>query len=325
LPGLRRYILRKAAYLLITLLAIATLNFLMFHVLPGDPAAVLLPGRATQEAIEQLRARLGLDQPLYVQYGIYLNSLVQLDLGDSWFWKTPVVDTILPRLERTLVLVGIATAISVFIGVAAGIRSAAKRGKPFDVAASGLGLFFYSTPAFWLGMLLLLMFAVEGSLGWFPLRGYYDISLRNPTLFQFLADRLWHLFLPALTFTLVTFAAFLLVMRNTLIDILTDDYITTARAKGLTDQRVLRQHAVPNAMLPTIANTAMYVGYIVTGAIQIEVVFSWDGIGRLTWDALQKRDFPVLQGIFLILATALLAANFVADLVSYYVDPRVKR
>jgi len=173
-------------------------------------------------------------------------------------------------------------------------------------------------------MILLLIFAVQGSLEWFPLRGYYDISLRNPSLGEMILDRLEHLFMPALTFTLVTFAAFALVMRSSLIDVLTEDYIQTANAKGLTEREVLRRHAVPNAMLPTIANTAMYVGYIVTGAIQIEVVYSWDGVGRLTWDALQKRDYPVLQGIFMILAAALLVANYIADIVTYYVDPRVK-
>ena len=189
---------------------------------------------------------------------------------------------------------------------------------------TGGALFFYSMPAFWLGMILLLIFAVQGSLEWFPLRGYYDISLRNPSLGEMILDRLEHLFMPALTFTLVTFATFALVMRSSLIDVLTEDYIQTANAKGLTEREVLRRHAVPNAMLPTIANTAMYVGYIVTGAIQIEVVYSWDGVGRLTWDALQKRDYPVLQGIFMILAAALLVANYIADIVTYYVDPRVK-
>ncbi len=324
MAAVRRLILIKGIYLAVTLFAIVTLNFVMFHMLPGDPALVLVPGRASHDAIEQYRQALGLNESVWTQYTIYLKSVVKLDLGTSWYWKEPVLDTVLSRLRLTLFLVGSATIVAAIIGITSGILSASNRGKPFDMAMTALALFFYSMPAFWLGMILLLVFAVEGSLGWFPLRGYYDIGLRNPTLLEMLLDRLWHLMLPALTFTLVTYAAFSLVMRNSLIDVLTEDYIQTAKAKGLNHRAVLRYHAVPNAMLPTVANTAMYIGYIVTGAIQIEVVFSWDGVGRLTWDALQKRDYPVLQGVFLILAAALLLANFIADIVSYYIDPRVK-
>jgi len=322
--GLRRLIAQKAIYLVLTLFAIITINFILFHMLPGDPSTVLLPGRAPKEAIEQLRIELGLDKPWYVQYYIYLKSVLKMDLGDSWYWKGSVIDTIAPRLMQTLVLVGFSTGIAAILGIYLGIQSAAKRGRSYDVIATGTGLFFYSMPAYWLGMILLLIFAVQGSLSWFPLRGSSDISLINPSLAEALIDRLRHLFLPALTFVLITFAGFLLVMRSSLIDVLTDDYIVTARAKGLTEQHVVRDHAVPNAMLPTVANTAMYVGYIVTGAIQIEIVFSWNGVGRLVWDSLQKRDFPVMQGIFLILGTAILLANFVADIVSLYIDPRVR-
>lgn len=324
MADLRRLVARKVIYLVITLFAIATLNFIMFHLLPGEPGTVLLPGRAPREAIEQLRIYLGLDRPLWYQYWIYMKHVVTLDLGESWYWKGTVLDTIMPRLQNTLIFVGIGTFFAIVIGTYAGMLAGARRGKPSDILLTGTGLFFYSIPAFWMGMILLLIFAVQGSLAWFPLKGSYDIGLTNPSLSQIIVDRLYHLFLPVLTFVLTAYAEFTLIMRNSLTDAFTEDYIQTARAKGLSDRNVLRHHAVPNAMLPTVANTAMYVGYIVTGAIQIEVVFSWDGIGRLTWDALQKRDFPVLQGIFLILATVVILANFVADIISLYIDPRLK-
>jgi len=315
---------RKLVSLLITLFAIWTLNFFLFHMLPGDPTYTLLPARAPPEAREQMRVVFGLDKPMWEQYFISLKSLFHNppEFGYSWYYKEPVWDVVSESLKYTLLLVGIGTAIAVMLGVYLGMVSGAKRGQLTDVTIVGASLAFYSMPAFWVGMVLLMVFAGEFRL--FPMRGFRDVTSVDQTLLEGILDRLWHLFLPVLTFVLVTISEFVLMMRNALVDVLTEDFIITARAKGVSPKAIVRRHAVPNALLPTIATAAMYIGWVVTGAIMIEVVFSLPGVGNLTYQALKMRDFPVLQCIFLVVAITMLAANLVADIVYTYADPRVR-
>ena len=310
--------------MLITLLAIWTINFVLFHMLPGDPTYTLLPPRAPEEAREAMKVAFGLDKPLLDQYFISLKSLFSYppDFGYSWFYKRPVWDVVSESLMYTILLVGTGTLIAVYVGVRLGIIAGSRNRQPVDIAIVGTSLAFYSMPAFWLGMVLLM--ALAGELGWFPMHGFKDVTNIDETFGEAVLDRLWHMFLPVLTVVLLTLSEFVLMMRNSLIDVLTEDFIGTARAKGVSPRDIVNKHAVPNAMLPTVATMAMYIGWIVTGAIMIEVVFSWPGVGNLTYQALKMRDFPVLQCIFLVVAVAMLLANLVADIVYTYIDPRVR-
>jgi len=320
----RQMLGRRLLSILITLLAIWTLNFFLFHMLPGDPEYTLLPARAPQEARDSMRIAFGLDKPMWEQYFISLRSLFHYppEFGFSWYYKQPVWDVVAESMGYTLLLVGIGTAIAVALGSYLGMIAGAKRGQLTDVGIIGTSLAFYSMPAFWVGMVLLMVFA--GELHLFPMRGFKDVTNVDETLVEALLDRIWHLILPVLTFVLVTISEFVLMMRSALVDVLTEDFIITARAKGVSPREIVRRHAVPNAMLPTIATAAMYIGWIVTGAIMIEVVFSFPGVGNLTYQALKMRDFPVLQCVFLVVAVAMLMANLVADVIYTYVDPRVR-
>jgi len=308
--------------LLVTLLAVWTVDFLLFHMLPGDPVYALVGSRIPADMIEPLKHRLGLDRPLYEQYFISLDAVLHGELGYSWFYKKDVLDVVLERLKYTLLLVGVGTFITVLVGVYLGIVAGSRRGEKLDIAIVGSSIAFYAMPAFWLAMLLLMI--LSGELDLFPISGFETIGATHDSFLEEIEDKLWHMALPLLTFVLVSMSEFVLMMRNSLVDVLTEDYITTARAKGITPSRIIRQHAVPNALIPTVATTAMFIGWVVTGAIMIEVVFSWPGIGTLTFKALEQRDFPVLQGIFLFVTLTMLIANFIADIIYTYIDPRVR-
>jgi len=318
----RTILLKRIVNIVILLWAVWTLNFFLFHMLPGDPAQALVGQRIPQEIVDKLKHEFGLDEPLWKQYLVSLASAAQGKLGYSWFYHEPVMDVVLYRLQFTLLLVGVGTLFTVLIGVRLGIIAGSKRGEPLDVAIVGSSLAFYAMPAFWLGMLLLMTLAANFEL--FPLSGAKRIGAIDQSLGEMIVDRLWHMTLPVITFVLVSMSEFVLMMRNALVDVLTEDYIITARAKGITPRMIVMKHAVPNALLPTVATAAMFIGWMVTGAIMIEVVFSWPGIGRLTWDALSVRDYPVLQGIFLVVTLTMLVANFIVDIIYTYIDPRVR-
>jgi len=320
----RQVLAKKMVNVVITLLIVWTINFALFHMLPGNPTYTLLPPRAPDEAREAMKEAFGLDKPILEQYFISLKSLLDYppDFGYSWFYKRPVWDVVSESLMYTVLLVGTGTIIAVVIGVRLGIVAGSRNRQPVDVAVVGTSLAFYSMPAFWLGMVLLM--ALAGELGLFPMHGFRDVTKVEETLGEAVLDRMWHMFLPVLTIVLITLSEFVLMMRNSLVDVLTEDFIGTARAKGLSPRDIVNKHAVPNAMLPTVATAAMYIGWIVTGAIMVEVVFSWPGVGNLTYQALKMRDFPVLQCIFLVVAVVMLFANLVADIVYTYIDPRVR-
>lgn len=324
----RKILLKKVVSLAITIVAVWTLNFVLFHILPGDPAYALVGSRIPKEQADALREKLGLDRPLYEQYYLSTKALLtEGELGYSWFYKdegrpAKVTSVVMERMKYTLLLVGIGTFFAVVIGVNLGIIAGSRRGEPLDVAIVGSSLAFYAMPAFWLGMILLMVFAVGFNL--FPLRGFRTYTGTDVSLFAAILDALWHMVLPVTVFVLVSVSDFVLMMRNALIDVLTEDYVTTARAKGVAPNDIIRKHGVPNAMIPTVATTAMFVGWVVTGAIMIEIVFSWPGVGLLTWDAIKQQDYPLLQGIFLVVTLTMLLANFIADIIYTYIDPRVR-
>lgn len=321
--GARRYLLTKAASALATLVFVLVFNFFLFRIVPGDPAKIIARNRfLPEESIEELRQQFGLDKSLAGQFVVYIQETAKLNLGTSFQFSEPVLELIGVRFWRTVWLVGITTVLSAVIGVFLGIRGAWRRGSVFDVTTLTGGLFLYAMPLFFLGILLLLFFGVF--LGWFPFNGI-TTSGTNYTGMAAVADVLNHAFLPGLTLTLGYIGEFTLVMRSSLIEVMNEDYVHTARAKGLRDKLVRQRHAVPNALLPTVTLLFLNLGFVVGGAVTVEYVFSWDGLGALTVAALRGPDLPLLQGLFLLFSVAVIIANLAADLLYAYLDPRVRR
>nr|WP_263485613.1 ABC transporter permease [Mesorhizobium japonicum] len=311
----------------ITLLMVAVLNFILFRVIPGDPASLLLGGArvsVTAEQIEAQNQRWGLDRPLFPDQAVdYLSATLRGDFGYSFkFRGRHVADLIAERLPDTIVLVGVAQIMAIVIGVMLGIYAGWRRGGAGDRIATGASLALYSTPAFWLGMILVVIFST--ALGWLPGYGAYSPGLITGSLGSFL-DYLQHLTLPATAVALGLIGQYVVVARAAMSDVLTEDYMVTARAKGLTNGQMLMRHAFRNAMLPVVTLITLNIGYVVAGAITVEAVFAWPGIGGLTVEALNARDYPVLQGIFLLLGVSIVLANLVADLAYSLLDPRVRQ
>jgi peptide/nickel transport system permease protein len=301
-------------------------NFFLFRVLPGDPARTLGRNRlVSAEAMERQRETLGLDQPLPQQFLTYLRTTFTGEFGLSFRYRQPVGELLLDRLWPTLLLVGTATVLATVIGVYAGMISAWNRGRFLDRANTGVGLTLYSMPEWWLGLLLLAVLGVGiGPLpGLFPTGGLISPGVEMWTA-EGLVDMAWHLTLPIVTLTLAYVAEYSLIMRSSLLDEMGEDYLVTARAKGLRDVHVRRRHAARNALLPTTTLVALNLGFVVSGAITIETVFSIPGIGLLTTEALDVPDFPMLQGTFFFLSAAVILANLVANLLYAWLDPRVR-
>jgi peptide/nickel transport system permease protein len=321
-----RYLVRRVATALLTIGLIVVLNFMLFRAMPGSPERVLLgrlPG-VTPEVIAGTRARWGLDKPLFPdQFVAYIGSTLQGDLGFSYAARgRPVTDVLAQRLGPTLLLFGLGEIVAIAVGLALGAYSGWRRGGKVDYLGNGLSLILYSTPYFLLGMGLLIVFAT--GLGWFPTFGMQTSGRHYADLFEQLGDVGAHLALPLATVALGLVGQYAILMRSSILDTMGEDYVTTARAKGLTEGSILRNHALPNALLPTVSLVAINLGYVVAGAITVEVVFNWPGLGTLTVDALSSRDYPVLQGVFLLLSIAVVLANLIADLAYGLLDPRVR-
>ncbi|HEY0448275.1 MAG TPA: ABC transporter permease [Actinophytocola sp.] len=317
--GAVRYVLTKIGGGLISLGLVIVLGFLLFRVLPGDVVQTMTRGRpASPEMIAELKTRLGLDKSLMGQFGDYLWKLLHGDLGQSYVFNVPVAQKIGERLWPTLLLVGVATIIAVALGLWLGTRSAWRRGSRFDRISTGVALALWSTPTFWLGMLLL-----AATSGLFPTAGlvYSDTP---PDFFSQAVDIAHHMVLPTVTLVAVIYAQYQLVMRSSLLEEMGADYLTTARAKGLREDLVRRRHAVPNALLPTVTLVFLHLGFVIAGAVTTETVFSWPGLGLLTYDALRVRDLPLLQGTFIVLAGAVITMNVIADVLYRVLDPRVR-
>ena len=324
--GTQRYLLGKLLQALLTLFFIIVFNFLLFRVMPGDPVKLLTRSANVELSAEQqerLKERLGLLEPLPQQFIGYLGDTFRGDLGVSTFVDPGEnVSTVFFRdLPKTLILVGTSTIASVALGLLLGIYGGWKRGRALDVSSMTGSLILYSMPEFVLGILLLLLFTKYLHL--FPSGGYRSVT-GNFTGLAYVADVLNHMVLPWVTLTLAYLGEYYLVMRSSLLDVLGEEYITLARAKGIREKFVLRRHAVRNALLPTVTLIALSFGFILGGAITVELVFSYPGVGKLAFDAIDKHDFPVLQGAFLIFSFGVLIANLIADLLYGYLDPRVR-
>jgi peptide/nickel transport system permease protein len=301
-------------------------NFFLFRILPGDPARTLGRGRLTSaEQLEEFNRTYGLDEPTGQQFVTYLTNLAHGDLGYSILYRRDVSGILLDRLWPTLLLVGTATVLAALLGVWIGIRAGWERGGAFDRFSTGTSLTLYSMPEWWLGLLLIATLAVGlGPVpGLFPTGGLSSPDV-DPLSLAGVVDVGWHLFLPVVTLTLAYLADYSLIMRSSLLDEIGEDYLTTARAKGLRDVQVRNRHAVRNALLPTTTVVALNIGFVVTGAITVETVFSIPGLGLLATEALSVPDYPVLQGTFLVASAAVIVANLAANLLYGVLDPRVR-
>lgn len=315
---------RGTQYLLVLLLTIA-LNFVLPRMMPGSPLVFLAGedvGFLTTEQRAQLYALYGLDQPLWRQFVTYVANLARGELGYSFQRGRPIADLIAERLPWTLLLVGLSLVLATAAGVALGALAAWRRGGPLDLGALATAMLFESVPSFWLGMIFIAVFAAR--LGWFPIfgAGTAGTALSGAGL---VADRARHLALPLATLTLITVPATFLIMRYAMLSVLGEQYIATARAKGVPEGRVLRRHAVRNALLPVATVFMLNLGFVVSGATVIETVFSYPGVGRLLYEAVLNRDYPVLQGTFFIVTLSVIAANVAADVLYPFLDPRVRR
>lgn len=317
-----RFVTRKVLGALLTLAFVLAFNFFLFRIVEDNPVDALYRGRnLSTEQIQSLEERFGVNDSVLVQFGKYIRQTAQLDLGVSIKSSRPVSHEIRDALWPTVWLVGTATLASTLVGTWLGIAAGWSRGKPIDTASTGFSMFTYSVPDFWLGMLLLTVFAVKLDL--FPTGGFQDAG-SNATGLSALIDQAHHMFLPALTLALAYVGEYAIIMRASVLDTLNEDYLTVARAKGLRDVLVRRRHAVPNALLPLVSLAALNFGFVLSGAIAVESVFSWPGLGQETFNAIRGPDFPMLQGLFLLFSGGVIVANLLADLLYGYLDPRVR-
>jgi ABC-type dipeptide/oligopeptide/nickel transport system permease component len=315
------YLAKRTIAALITVLFAATLNFVLFRAAPGDAADAL--GRCRNcppEFREALRAELGLDKSLVEQYWIYLTGLVQGDLGRSFVTQRPVLDELLAPLLNTLPMVALGSFFAISLGILVGAIAAWRRGTLVEGLAVSSALFFYALPMQWLGLMLIVAFG-----GILPTSGVSDpyLALTDPSTLTLVLDRLKHMILPASTLAIVGYGEYALITRSSLIETLGDDYILTARAKGFAPSVIVWRHALRNAILPVITLAALAVGFLVAGEVLVEAVFSYPGLGLEMYRAVSARDYPVLQGAFLMLTIAVVLANYTADLLYLKLDPRV--
>ena len=321
--NMRGYLFRKFFHALVTIFIVIVMNFFLFRIMPGDPVRVLIRSpKISSEALERVREQFGLNESRLVQFWIYLRDLFTGDLGTSFNYRQPVIDIIIERVPATVLLVGTATVLSIILGVLLGVILASKRGSRIDIIGLSVSLILYSMPTFWVAIIMVMVFAVYWQV--FPLGGMGMPGVYYSSYWAELVSKAHHLFLPAVTFALILVGEYVLIMRSSLLEVMREDYMLTARAKGVSNRDLLRKHALPNAMLPVVTLIAINLGFIVGGAIQIETVFSWPGLGRLMYNSLTNRDYPVLQGLFLFVTIAVIGANFIADILYRYLDPRVK-
>lgn len=320
LPGFLAGRLVKACLIII---AIVICNFLLIHAAPGDPASVIAgqSGAADERFLEQLRHQFGLDQPLYVQLWLYLKGVLTLDLGFSHRQQQPVWKLIAERLPATLLLTGAAFAFAVAGGVALGTLAARRVGTWADSIITVLALTFYATPLFWVGLMLVLVFSVW--LEWLPSFGMSSVGVEMHGI-AVVWDVAQHLLLPALTLGLFYLAVYARLTRATMLEVADQDFVKTARAKGVPEGRVIRAHVLRNALLPVITFAGIQAGQLVGGSILVETVFAWPGIGRLAFEALLARDYPVLLGVFFCTSVIVVLFNLATDLLYAVIDPRVE-
>lgn len=329
-----RFAIRRVVETVPVLLGVVSIVFLFLHLIPGDAALVLLGERANEASLTRIRSQLGLDQPLYVQYGRYISSLSRLDIGKSVRTNRPVIDEAMSRFPATIELAVTALVISSVVGVLGGIIAGVGRGRFPDHVARVFSLLGVSIPIFWLGLVLIWVFAVQ--LHWLPSDGRLAATTKYTQITGFVMldaiiqgnsalfiDALSHLALPALALSTVPMAVTMRMTRSAMLEVLRADYIRTARSKGLAERVITLSHAFKNASLPVVTTIGLQVGFLLSGAILTETIFSWPGIGRWVFESILNRDYPIVQGMSLIIAVIFVVVNLIVDLVYGALDPRI--
>lgn len=318
-----RSIAARIAQALGLILAVMCLNFLLIHITPGDPATVIVgeSGAGDPELLEEIRAQYGLDRPVIVQLLSYVGRVATGDMGDSYFFNQSVTSLILQRLWPTVLLVGTALAFAVAAGTMVGVATARRPESPLSHGATVLALVGFSMPVFWTGIMLVILFASAWEL--LPIQGWHDVSYPEG-LFWNMLDVAEHLVLPALTLGLIYLAQYSRLSRASMLEVLESDYVRTARAKGLGERRVVYKHALRNAIIPVVTVVGLQFGALLSGALLVETVFNWPGLGRLAFDSILRRDTSVLLGVLMVSSVMVIVANLLTDLLYTIIDPRIR-
>lgn len=316
------FVLRRLLHALPLLVCVIVFNFFLIHLAPGDPIQALVGEFPAPESyIVEMRKAFGLDQPVYIQLLLYIKNVLAGDLGFSFYYRQPVLTVILDRVPATLQLMVPALLFSAAVGIVLGVLSARKPYSLADNTISVFSLFGYCVPAFWLGQMLMATFAIE--LGWLPSQGMKTVGadLEGVSL---IIDRTAHLVMPFAALAIRHLAVNARMMRSSMLEVAYEDFVTVARAKGLDEKAVIAHHMVPNALMPVVTIIGVDVGFLFTGSVLVESVFGWPGIGRLMYESIVKRDYPVLMGNFLITTVLVVVVNLIVDLIYLWLDPRVK-
>lgn len=318
---LRRHLLGRLLATLGVIFAAVSFNFVIFHLAPGSAISDFsrIPGGTAGER-KALRAEFGLNRPEWVQYVKYLEQTAEFNFGRSYANRQPVLGNLFAALKNTVPMVLVGTLFAALLGVLSGVFAATRRGRAGDHATTGISLILFSVPTQWLGLVLILLVGRRIGL---PIGGMRNVFVFNESTSAYILDVARHMILPALTLGLALYGQFALLTRSAMTEALSDDYIVTARAKGLSRKRIVLSHGLPNAMLPIVTLTTLSLGFVVSGAILVETVYSWPGIGRAMYQAVLERDYPMLEGGFLLLTLSVIIWNFIADLLYVRLDPRI--
>ena len=314
------YLIKRVIFAVITVLVAITINFFLFRVLPGTAVTDLSRVPHASPALRHsLEVEFGLNKPKWEQYLVYLKQLAHGNLGISYTYQVPVTTLLRQDLANTIPMVAVGTLLAIVVGVVTGVLSAWRRGSVTDHVSTTTAIVFYALPTQWLGMVLLIMLA-----GYLPSSGMTNLfAFSTPSLWARIHQESMHMILPATALFLTLYGEYTLIVRSSMLETLGEDYVLTARAKGLPDRTVIRRHALRNALLPTVTLIALSLGYIVAGAILVEIVFTWPGIGWGLYQAVEQRDYPMLQGGFLVLTLSVVFFNFLADILYFRLDPRI--
>ena len=318
-----RDLLKRLINALILIFCVVTLNFLLIQLSPGDPAEVIAGemGGATEEMLADIRENYGLDKPVHVQLGIYLGRMVQGDLGYSFFYDVPVTTLIFRRLGPTLLLVLTSLFIAMIVGTFFGVLASRNPKGIFSSAVTIFSMIGYSLPVFWTAMMLVILFALVIPI--FPVSNMIDVRFDGGPIARVI-NIAYHLILPAFTLSIIYLAQYSRLSRASMLEVMSADYVRTARAKGLVERQIIFKHALRNAVLPVITVAGLQFGAVISGAVLVETVFNWPGLGTLAFDSILRRDYPTLMGILLFSSVMVIIANIITDLVYQFVDPRIK-
>lgn len=315
MPAVSRYLAGRIFHMVLVLFGISVVVFVMLKLTPGDPAATLLGVQATPEELARVRRAMGLDRPWIVQFGLWLARVLQGDLGTSYISRKPVAELILTRFPVTLELTLVAMLVAAAIGIPAGVISASRRYTGLDYSITSLALFGVSMPSFWFGILLILFFSLY--LGWLPASGYAPLA-------RGLGEHVRHLLMPALSLGLFLSGSLARFTRSSMVETLAQDFIRTGRAKGLAERVVVYKHALKNALIPTVTVLGLQFGFLMGGAVIIEQVFAYPGVGWLVLIAVSQRDYPVVQGVVLVVAAVFALANLLVDIAYTWLNPKIR-